>query len=164
MCQNVHPGARFERNHLETTLAGYREWVALPSLGIAPFPAKLDTGARTCALHAADIEAVDVDGVEHVRFRVVDDVEGAGGITVTLPLLDKRWVRDSGGHGSLRPVVPLQVAIGSWIVDVEATLSDRRGMRHRMLLGRQALRGLMAVDPAQSFVLGLPGLRLPRAP
>jgi hypothetical protein len=134
---------------------GWREWVALPELGVRSIKAKVDTGARTSALHAFDLEEVVRDGLVHVRF-VIHPVQrkSVPAVEVELPLLTRRRVRDSGGRTELRPVVvtPVEVFGRRW--PIEITLTRRDAMGFRMLLGRQAIRGRFVVDPGTSYLSG----------
>ena len=131
---------------------GWREWVALPDLGVDFIKAKVDTGARTSALHAFDLHEVVRDGLVHVRF-VIHPVQRKSdpSVEVELPLLTRRRVRDYGGRSELRPVVvtPVEVCGRRW--PIEITLTRRDTMGFRMLLGRQAIRGRFVVDPGASF-------------
>lgn len=135
---------------------GWREWLDLPDLGLHHIKAKVDTGARTSALHALDIERFEEHGRERVRFLVhpqhrADDVE----VVCTADVLDRRHVKNSGGHRQHRIVIAttLMLAPGlSW--PIELTLTSRSDMRFRMLLGRAAIRGRMLVDPGRSYLTG----------
>jgi hypothetical protein len=135
--------------------AGWREWVAIPSLGIAAIKAKLDTGARTSAVHAFDIRRSREGGIDVVRFQVHPlqrDVRLV--VACKAPLLDERWVRTSGGGAEYRPVVSVDIEFAGERWPIELTLAHRGVMGFRMLLGRQALRGRLVVDPGRSFVAG----------
>lgn len=135
---------------METGIVGWRERVALPGLGIDALVAKVDTGARSSALHVLDVA---IDGGQ-VRFLVPLDRDAAATVACEADLMGWRWVRDSGGHGTLRPVVRTRVLLGEHAWDEEVTLADRAGMQHRMLLGRMAVRGRFLVDPEASFLHG----------
>ncbi len=135
------------------SLVGWRELVALPSLGIPELVAKVDTGARTSSLDARVLSVAD----GWVRFAVPlwrDRSHPA--VEVEAPLVDWRWVRDSGGHGTLRPVIRTRVALGDWMGELDVTLAHRGGMQHRMLLGRSAVRGRFVVDAGRAFLAGAP--------
>jgi hypothetical protein len=136
-------------------LAGWREWVALPTIGIPWIKAKLDTGARTSSLHAYKIKVFDRDGDEWVRFRVRPWQESADDETlVELPVHDRRRVRSSSGHVEERVVVRVPLVLTGHEVLAEVTLTNRDAMGFRMLIGREALRQGFAVTPAASFLGG----------
>lgn len=136
----------------EQPTVGWREWVRLPDLGVDAVKAKVDTGARTSAIHAWDVRVAD-DVVHFVLHPHQDDDEST--ITATAPLVDQREVRSSNGEVELRPVVRTTVTVGEAEATIELTLTSRDEMGFRMLLGREALRALGAlVDPAASFVHG----------
>lgn len=133
---------------------GWREWVALPDLGIAAVKAKVDTGAKTSSLHAFDVEVFRERGKRRVRFKVHPTQKNSSyTISAVADLHDLRIVRDSGGKETLRPVILTRVFVGSLELDIELTLASRDTMGFRMLLGRQAMRGSKAVvDPLRSFI------------
>lgn len=131
---------------------GWREWAALPGLGIAALKVKVDTGARTSALHAFGLEKL---ANARVRFRVHPHQNHDGDEVVSeAELVDERVVRTSGGHSELRPVVRTPIRMGEHDFEVELTLSNRALLGFRMLLGREALRGRFLVDPLQSYCCG----------
>ena len=135
---------------------GWREWVAVVGRDDdVAIKAKVDTGARTSALHAFEIREIERDGDRWLQFEVHpiqgDDRTKA---IVEAPLVDEREVRNSGGDVSLRPVVVLPVRIGKRSFKIEITLVRRDEMGFRMLLGRQAVRRRFLVDPGRSFLTG----------
>ncbi len=133
---------------------GWREWVALPELGIPAMRAKLDSGARSSSLHVDAIETFVQDGMERVRF-VVATGEAAGSPAIAeAPVLERRPVTDSGGHRTERIFIRTALALAGSRYLAEINLTSRRNMLFPMLLGRTALVGRFAVDPARSFVLG----------
>lgn len=139
----------------ERLIVGWREWLALPELGLPAIKAKIDTGARTSALHAFFVEPFDKDGLAHVRFGIHPlqkrtDIE----VVCQAPVSDRRWVSDSGGHREQRYIIEAPVHIGDHVWPIEITLTSRDSMLFRMLLGRTAIKGRMMVDPERSYVVG----------
>ena len=136
----------------ESLILGWEEWVALPELGLPAIKVKVDTGARTSALHAVFIEPFGPARNRMVRFGVHpiprrSDVE----ITCIAPLVDKRDVRSSNGEHEERFVIRTPIAIAERVWPIEITLTNRQMMSYRMLLGRQAIPAGILVDPRASF-------------
>lgn len=127
-------------------LIGWREKVSLPELGIGRFIAKIDTGARSAALHATDIE---MSG-HIVRFVVM--IAGRNH-HCEAPLTGMRWVKSSNGFSEHRAVIETQVRIGHERFVIEVTLTDRTDMGVPMLLGRTSLGSRFLVHPARSHIL-----------
>ncbi|WP_255447663.1 RimK/LysX family protein [Schumannella sp. 10F1B-5-1] len=137
------------------TLAGWREWVQLPDVGVPWIKAKLDTGARTSAIHAYDIEPFERDGAEWVRFTIRPWQRTTDGqVAVECPVADHRAVRSSSGHVQHRYVVEMTLVLVGRTVTIEVTLSNRDRMGFRMLIGREALRQGFLVDSDASFIGG----------
>jgi len=143
---------------------GWREWVSLPGLGISAIKAKVDTGARSSSLHAFGVEPFARQGRPWVRFlahplqrSAVPEVE------IEAPLLELRRVTTSSGHAEERPVIRTELELlgDRWLI--ELTLARRDAMGFRMLLGREALRGRVLVDPGGSYRNGRPAARASRA-
>jgi len=144
---------RKRRAHPE--VLGWREWASLPDLGVGEIKAKLDTGARTSSLHAFDLTYFERAGRPMVRFEVHPVQRSAeNAVLVEAPIVDERWVRNSGGDQELRPVIETSVRIGGRLWLIELTLTRRDEMGFRMLLGRQALKRRALVDPGRSFRAG----------
>lgn len=138
-------------------MLGWREWVGLPELAIPAVKAKIDTGARTSALHAFYIEPFTRDDREYVRFgihmrRKLQTIEKE----CIVPVIDRRTVTDSGGRSEERIVICTPIIIGAEQWSAEITLANRDGMKYCMLLGRSALAGRFQVDISHSYLSGKP--------
>ena len=135
---------------------GWKEWLSLPALGIRAIKAKIDTGAKTSALHAFRIEPFTKDGDEFVRFwlhpaQKRTDIE----VVCESPVVEQRSVRDSGGHMEQRYVISTTAQIGEYCWPIEITLTSREDMQFRMLMGRSAIvDGNYIVDPAKAYLTG----------
>jgi hypothetical protein len=135
---------------------GWRERIALPEFGIGSMRAKIDTGARTSALHALDQERFDNEGVPWVRFRV--PLPGTPRTArVAARILDERDVKNTSGTPERRIVIPVLMILGWHHWHIEVTLANREKMEFDMILGRTAIRrrGIM-VDPGRSWLAGSP--------
>ncbi len=136
-------------------ILGWREWLSLPELGIPAIKAKVDTGAKTSALHAFSVEPFQEDGIAKVRFQIhplqkqTDTI-----VTCEAVIADQRKVCDSGGHSENRYVICTTLVLGGVSLQTELTLTDRDTMQFRMLLGRSALKGNFIVDSGASYLAG----------
>jgi hypothetical protein len=132
---------------------GWREWVSLPELGIYKIKAKVDTGARTSALHAFSLELFKENNKDRIRFDIHPlQHNTVKMVTCIADVVDLRWVSDSGGHREERYVIHTPVVMGEDIWPIEITLTERDTMLFRMLLGRSAIRQRFVVNPARSFI------------
>jgi len=134
---------------------GWREYVQLPELGLRNIKAKVDTGARTSALHAFEVRPFTEGGKRRVEFKLHPNQHDNESVAICVAdIIDERKVRDSGGRSEQRFVIETPVRIGKQTWSIELTLTSRDDMLFRMLLGRTAIRGRMVVDPARSYCLG----------
>lgn len=140
---------------VEKIMLGWREWLSLPAIGIPAIKAKVDTGAKTSALHAFKVEPFRHGGAEMVRFQI-HPLQKRTDIVLTCeaPIVDQRVVTDSGGHREMRYVIQTTIALGTVSFEAELTLTDRDTMKFRMLLGRTAMAGIFNVDPSASYLVG----------
>ncbi|OGO94072.1 MAG: hypothetical protein A3F41_04790 [Coxiella sp. RIFCSPHIGHO2_12_FULL_44_14] len=133
-------------------LIGWREWCALPRLRIPLIKAKIDTGARTSAIHAFRIQTLRRQGKEWVKFSV-HPIQGYDKAVVdcVAEIIDERWIMSSNGHKEHRFVIKTPLKMGARQWDIELTLSNRDPLRFRMLLGRSAMQGRVVIDPLHSY-------------
>ena len=144
----------YRNDHLHHDLIiGWREIITLPQLGIEQIKAKIDTGARSSALHAFSIKQIESNGKQIIRFQV-HPIQRNNQITISTEaeLLGYRQVRNSGGIAQLRPVIMTEIELGEKQWSIELTLTNRDVMGFRLLLGRQAVRNKFLVDPGGSFL------------
>ena len=138
-------------------IIGWREWLSLPDLGIARIKAKIDTGARSSSLHTYFLEPFQIDGRPHVRFKVHPiQRHDEFSVTCEAPVHDVRLVRSSSGEASERFVIQTLVRWMGESWTMELTLANRAEMGFRLLIGREAVRGRMLVDPGRSYFGGRP--------
>ncbi len=123
-------------------LIGWKEYVVFTRLKLGPLVAKIDTGARTAALHA---DSIVISG-KRVRFLI-------DGKRYAAPLVGHKRVKSSNGQVETRAVIRATIQLGNQIIKTQITLTDRTDMDVPMLLGRQSIKGLFLVNPAKTFVL-----------
>jgi hypothetical protein len=140
-----------KKPEMDLPILGWREWVSLPELGIHRIKAKVDTGARTSAIHAFAMQRLST---ERVRFAVHPIQKSMLTVWCEAQVVEDRWVSDSGGNRELRPVILTAMLLGDASTEIEVTLTTRSTMLFRMLLGRTAINGHYAVNPAVSFLMG----------
>lgn len=143
------------RSEDKYTLIGWREWIVFPDFENARIKAKIDTGARTSAIHADNVEAVERDGQAYVSFIIhPNQKDNENTVMCVAPLVERRAITDSGGKTEERYVVSALVRLGDRSWPIELSLTDRDSMGFRMLLGRTALKKRFWVQPDKSFLHG----------
>jgi hypothetical protein len=146
-------------------VVGWREWVELSAIKGIKIKAKIDTGARTSALHAFDVVSFRKRGADYVRFKIHPLQRDSKTVVMhEAELVEQRWVKSSSGHRKLRPVVVEQIQLMGQTWEIELTLTNRDEMGFRMLLGREAIRNRFVVDPGRSFLAGKKPLQKPGQP
>lgn len=134
-------------------LLGWEEWVAMPDLGLPAIKAKVDTGARTSALHAVRIEPFGTEAKPQVRFIMHPDPDDPSiEVVCSARVKDKRQVTSSNGQTELRYVIQTKAKVGDKVLPIEISLTNRETMGYRMLLGRSAIQDDMSVRPTESFL------------
>jgi hypothetical protein len=137
------------RSPSPSLIIGACEWVALPDLGLNPLRARVDTGARTSALHALNQQLFEHQDEPWIAFEV-------HGQRCQAPIKGQRMVRSSSGQTELRWTIVTAMVVGRARWMVEITLTNRQKMRYPMLLGRSAMKDHAVVYPAQAFLQGRP--------
>lgn len=138
----------------ERQKVGWREWLSLPELGIRRIKAKIDTGARTSALHTFFVEPYCENGRSKVRFGVHPlRKQQKPELICIAPVYDKRIISDSGGHREERYIIQTAIRLGLCLRTIEISLTSRENMRFRMLLGRSAMSDMLVL-PDQSYLCG----------
>ncbi|MBP9680252.1 MAG: ATP-dependent zinc protease [Bacteriovorax sp.] len=130
---------------------GWRESVSFPDFKLLDLKAKIDTGAKTSALHAEEIEYVMIKGKKCVRFLF--ESEDGKKKYINSPFLEEREIKSSTGQKTIRPVVKTKIRMGKSEFEIEVTLIKRDLMGFKMLIGREALNGRFLINPARSYLL-----------
>ncbi len=144
-----------EKVHIRSPIIGWREWIILPDLNIQKIKAKIDTGARTSALHAFWVEAYKKKHQQWVKFAIHPDQYNLDIVLeCDAPVKDRRIVTDSGGHRQHRYVIETLFQLGPCTFIAELTLTNRDTMQFRMLLGRTAINNHFLVNPRASYLQG----------
>jgi hypothetical protein len=136
---------------IDFEFVGWRESVGLPIFKLMDLKAKIDTGAKTSALHADDIEYVTEKGKKYVKFSILTD-EGKKRHVKTR-FIEEREIKSSTGQKTIRPVVKTMILMGKNEFEIEITLINRDLMGFKMLIGREALKGRFLINPARSYLL-----------
>jgi hypothetical protein len=162
----IHAAAEHFTLHTDPIILGWREWLALPDFGIAAIKAKVDSGARTSALHVESLAEHERDGQIWLRFTVLTGRRGAEPVLCEARAAERRAVIDSGGHKTLRWFINTQFELAGQRWHAQVNLTSRRDMLFPLLLGRNALSGRFIADPAAAYRYGRPRRkrRMPQGP
>ncbi len=134
---------------------GWREWVAFPEFGGPSVRAKVDTGARTSAIHARNIKITTREGREIAEFDIYPHQRDSQTVLhCQAPIVARRRIRNSGGHVQDRVIVRTTIRLGEDVFEIDLSLTRRDRMGYRMLLGRRALKKRYVVDAGRSYVQG----------
>jgi ribosomal protein S6--L-glutamate ligase len=136
-------------------IIGNEEWCAFPSLGVPAIKARVDSGAKTSALHAFNIQRFQHENASWVSFDV-HPLQNNRQVVIRCkaPVCDKRWVKSSSGLSEKRYVIKVPMQLGHFLWSIEVTLTNRDSMGYRMLLGRNAMQNHVLVDPSEGCHLG----------
>ncbi len=134
---------------------GKEEWCGLHDLGMPAIKARIDTGAKTSSLHAFNIRLSTEDGIEYVDFDIHPIQDNRKLIhTCRAIVIDNRYIKSSSGDKESRIVIKTNVTLNDETWEIEVTLTNRDSMGYRMLLGREAMKDRVLIDPDSSFCLG----------
>ncbi|MDD5319762.1 MAG: ATP-dependent zinc protease [Methylococcales bacterium] len=138
-------------------MLGWREWVGLPEFNITQIKAKVDTGARSSALHAFIIDPYRKGGQRWIMFAI-HPLQRRTDVSIEChaPIKDRRLVSDSGGHKQRRYVIETRLILGQSLITAEMTLTNRDTMLFRMLIGRTTMNNRFIIDPSASYLQGKP--------
>ena len=135
------------------TIVGWIETLGLPDLGLSGIKAKIDTGARTSALHATQIETFERDGASWVRFLTGDTLEDETRLC-ELPVQDRRAIRNTSGVPEDRFVIRTRARFGRRSWNIELSLTERTNMTFPMIVGRSALKNHgIAVHTRRAYLI-----------
>ena len=135
-------------------MIGWREWADLPDFEISRVNAKIDTGAKSSAIHAFRIRETVLEGVDHVEFFLHPvQRRKKPEVFCRAPVADRRVIRSSNGQEEERYVIETRLRLGGRLWKIDLTLTNRDAMGFRLLLGRDALRRKFIIDPGASYLL-----------
>lgn len=130
---------------------GWREWVVFPEHNNFPVKAKIDTGARSSALHATHIKEYSNSGQPWIKFRVYQSREF---LYLDRKIIDYKNIKNSFGDTETRPVIQMKIKIGNSVWNTEITLTQRTGMTYPMLIGRNTLTKKHVIHSHKSYITG----------
>lgn len=136
-------------------VVGSRETIDLPDLGLFGISARIDTGAQTSALHADHFSENDESGYLEFEFHPdVHDISKT--IKSRAKYFESKKIKSSNGEVENRYVIQTTAVMGDLEWTIKLSLTDRSSMKHLMLLGREAMKGVMIVDPEFKYIASSP--------
>lgn len=135
---------------------GWREWIVFPEYSDFPIKAKIDTGARSSALHATHINEISKGEDVWVKFRVY---QGREFLFIETPIVGYKKITNSFGQSEKRPVIQLKIKMGKKIWKTNVTLAKRSKLAHPMLIGRKSLKKRHVIHSHKSFLTGIPTIK-----
>jgi len=136
---------------MEQQFIGWREFVTLPKLNLSDIKAKIDTGAKTSAIHAEEIEFITLRSKKYVKFIFVS--ENGKRHRLKAPFIEERRIKSSTGQETIRPIIKVKMQLGQLEYEIELSLINRDLMGFKMLIGRDALKNKFLINPSKSFLL-----------
>lgn len=146
-------------SHTRLSVLGWKEEASLPEWGITRLRVKLDTGAKTSAIHVSAMGVAGYHDLDGQRLPILALVIPLSRVRpervarVQAPVVGYKSVRDTGAKAERRPVVRTRLVCGPLDHEIDVTVTDRSGMIFRMILGRQALSGYAMVDPDRGYTI-----------
>lgn len=143
------------RRTANRAIIGWREWAALPELGVDRINAKIDTGAKTSAIHAFRTKQIETEDGPVVEFFVHPRRRRKKPeIFCRAPLIDTRLIKSSNGQTEERFVIETPLRMGDQTWKIELSLTNRDAMGYRILIGRDALAKRFLIQSDASYLLG----------
>ncbi len=148
-----------KKKNIRTSLTplGWREWVFLPSYNDFKLKAKIDTGARTSAIHATNIQIYHKNGAEMVKFQIY---QSKSHLNIDTELISYKKIKSSFGHTETRPTVYMKIQIGAEIWFTEITLAQRAKLTYPMLIGRNSLNKKHIIHSHKSYLAGANSIKI----
>jgi hypothetical protein len=131
---------------------GRCEFVNIPSLGLNKISAKIDTGAYRGAIHTSFVSEIEENGKKKLQFKILDEdhLENKDNLYTVEDYYVKKF-RGTQVPTHDRYVVPLEVEIAGKTIKADLSLSDRKDLRHPVLIGRRAIKKKFLVDVTKKY-------------
>ena len=148
-----------KEKNIRTSLTplGWREWVFLPTYNNFKLKAKIDTGARTSAIHATNIQIYRKNRSEMVKFQIY---HSQSFLDIDTELTSYKKIKSSFGQTEIRPSVHMKIQIGAEIWLTEITLAQRAKLTYPMLIGRNSLNKKHIIHSHKSYLAGSSSIKV----